>query len=155
MITYHIDTITRSPEDAHCLGKTIGNRIAAGTVIALTGELGSGKTTIVQGLARGIDVPQDYYITSPTFTLINEYPGRHPLYHVDLYRLESPDAIEDIGLYDLLWGDGIVAIEWADRLTGVSLKEHIHIHSEIQGETSRKLRLSAYGLDARNVLEGL
>ena len=155
MITHHLDITTRSPEDAHRLGKIVGTRISAGMVIALTGELGSGKTTMVQGLARGLEVPEDYYITSPTYTLINEYPGRYPLYHVDLYRLEHPDAIEDIGLYDLLWGNCVVAIEWAERLAGVCLKEHIHIHSEIQSETSRRLRLSAYGLDARNVLVGL
>jgi tRNA threonylcarbamoyladenosine biosynthesis protein TsaE len=88
MMTHHIYMTTRSPEDAHYLGKTIGRQINAGTVIALTGDLGSGKTTMVQGLARGLEVPEDYYITSPTYTLINEYPGRHSLYHVDLYRLE-------------------------------------------------------------------
>jgi tRNA threonylcarbamoyladenosine biosynthesis protein TsaE len=155
MMTHHIDITTHSPDDARTLGETIGLRVAAGAVIALTGDLGSGKTTMVQGLARGLEVPKDYYVTSPTYTFINEYPGRHPLYHVDLYRLEHPDAIEDIGLFDLLGGDGVVAIEWAERLTGVPLKEHIHIHSEILGETSRRLRLSAYGLDAQNVLEGL
>ena len=155
MITTPINLTTHSPEDAHYLGKIIGTRIAAGTVIALTGELGSGKTAMVQGLAQGLDVPKDYYVTSPTYTLINEYPGRYPLYHVDLYRLEHPDDIENIGLYDLLWGDGVVAIEWAERLAGVCLKEHIHIHSEIKSETSRKIQLSAYGLDERNVLEGL
>jgi len=77
----------------------------------LTGDLGSGKTSFVQGLARGLEVPNDYYITSPSYTLINEYPGRHPFFHVDLYRLEDPVDFEDIGLYDILDVNFVVAIE--------------------------------------------
>lgn len=147
-----LDIASRSPEETHRLGVALGSRLEAGTVIALTGELGSGKTAMVQGIARGLDVPSDYYITSPTFTLINAYPGRHTLYHADLYRLEDLDAIEETGLYDLLWGKGVVAIEWAERLEGSSLKEHIRIHLSILDDSSRQLRLSAHGKVPRRII---
>jgi len=139
----HFEMMTRSPSDARRLGKQIGVACGPGSTIALTGELGCGKTTIIQGLALGLGVPENHYITSPTFTLINEYPGRHPLYHVDLYRLADPEEIEDIGIYDLLGGEGIVAIEWADRLPGLPEQTDLHIASEILSDTGRRLKLSA------------
>jgi len=150
-----MDIVTHSPDDTHRLGSLFGAHLSRGIILGLIGELGSGKTVFIQGLAEGLGVPRDYYITSPTFTLINEYPGRHRLYHVDLYRLEDPDAIEDIGLYDLLRGDGVVAIEWADRLPGAYLDEHVRIQAEIVAEDSRRYGLSAYGRNASDVLEGL
>ena len=91
------------------LGKIIGSAVSAGTVLALTGDLGSGKTSFVQGLAEGLEVPDDYYITSPSYTLINEYPGRFFLYHVDLYRITDSIDIEDIGLYEIFDDDAVVA----------------------------------------------
>lgn len=149
------DRTTHSLTETQHLGEIIGKAAGAGTVLALTGELGSGKTAFVQGLARGLDVPEDYYITSPTYTLINEYPGRHPLFHVDLYRIEHPDGFEDIGLYDILSGDGVVAIEWADRLTGDAIPDPIHIHLEITGTDSRKISFTGYGREALTVIQGL
>jgi tRNA threonylcarbamoyladenosine biosynthesis protein TsaE len=87
-----------------------------GICLQLKGELGSGKTCFVQGLARGLGVPETYEITSPTYSLINEYAGRLPLYHVDLYRLEEQVDFESIGLDDVLAEDAVVAVEWAERL---------------------------------------
>ena len=84
-----INIETKSVADTQRLGQQIGRLINEPTTIALIGDLGSGKTAFVQGLARGLEVPSTYYITSPTFTLVNEYPGRLPLYHIDLYRLET------------------------------------------------------------------
>lgn len=137
-------TLTTSGlRETHALGQHIGASLRSGTVIALTGDLGSGKTAFVQGLARGLDVPEDYYITSPTYTLINEYPGRYPLFHIDLYRLDDPDSFEDIGLYDILHGEGVAAIEWAERLPKDALPEHIAIHLEILDDDSRKIRVTA------------
>lgn len=144
---------TNSSEDTHRLGKRIGSSLTTGIVISLTGELGSGKTTIVQGLARGLEVPENYYITSPTYTLINEYAGRYPLFHVDLYRIEGSNAFEEIGLYDILDGEGVVAIEWADKLNAIDLYEYIHISFEILTETSRKIHITAYGDKAVALLE--
>jgi len=150
-----IDVTTHSPEETRDLGEIIGRTAIGGTVIALSGELGSGKTAFVQGLARGLDVPEAYYITSPTFTLINEYPGRHTLYHIDVYRIEHPDGLEDIGFHDILFGDGVIAIEWADRLAGAAIPDPVRIHLEILGENSRRISFVAYGLQAVTVIRGL
>lgn len=117
--------------------------VTAGTVLALTGDLGSGKTSFVQGLATGLEVPDDYYITSPSYTLINEYPGRFTLFHVDLYRISNPIDIEDIGFYEILDENGIVAIEWADRIEQSFLPDPISIQFEITDDETRKIRISA------------
>ena len=90
---------THSPEETFDLGRKIGSLIDDPIVLALSGDLGSGKTVFVQGLARGLEVQPEYYITSPTFTLVNEYPGRLRLFHIDLYRLDHFGDLEDIGLH--------------------------------------------------------
>ncbi len=127
------------------LGTALGRCVPAATVITLTGDLGSGKTTLVQGLAQGLQVPDRFYVTSPSYTLINEYPGRHRLFHVDLYRLVDPAEIEDIGLRDILAGDGVVAVEWAERLPDRWLTSHLHIHIASVEADSRQITLDAYG----------
>ena len=106
----HTDSVAYTKK----LGETIGSLVKTKTVFALIGELGSGKTSFVQGLAKGLEVPDNYYITSPSFTLINEYPGRYPLFHIDLYRIEGFNDFEDIGLYDIIEANGVIAIEWAE-----------------------------------------
>jgi tRNA threonylcarbamoyladenosine biosynthesis protein TsaE len=144
--------ITHSPEETKALGQKIGQQLKPGDVIALTGELGSGKTALVQGLAAGLDVPADYYITSPTFTLINEYPGRHPFYHVDLYRIESRADMDEIGLFEIIQGQGITAIEWADRLQEHIPADNLDIHLEIIDDQTRKFFINIYGLEAINLI---
>jgi len=134
---------TRSVDETQKLGEIIGTAVSVGTVLALTGDLGSGKTAFVQGLARGLEVPDDYYITSPSYTLINEYPGRFPLFHVDLYRITDPVDIEDIGLYEILDDNGVVAIEWADRIEQELLPDSITIHFEITDDDTRKICIYA------------
>ena len=152
---YKLQTTTYSPEETKQLGEKLGQQIQTGTVIALFGDLGSGKTIFVQGLARGLSVPDSYYITSPTYTLINEYPGRHTLFHVDLYRIDNPVDFEEIGLYEILYNNGVVAIEWADRLNEDLPAEHLNIQLEISSDGSRKIYLTAYGLEAVNLLKSL
>jgi tRNA threonylcarbamoyladenosine biosynthesis protein TsaE len=144
---------TYSVKDTKELGEKIGKRLKGKIVLALTGDLGSGKTSFVQGLARGLEVPNDYYITSPSYTLINEYPGRHPLVHVDLYRLEDPVDFEDIGLYETLDDNYVVTIEWADRIRQELLPDHITIKFEISGDNSRKICMSAHGVNSSNLLK--
>lgn len=100
--------------------------LRAGTVVALHGELGSGKTCFVQGMAQGLNIHTTVH--SPTFTLINEYPGEIPLYHLDLYRLRGEEDAWDIGIDQYLPGDGITAIEWADRITRILPASTIHIN---------------------------
>ena len=142
-------------DETRTLGHDIGARLSGGVVLALTGDLGSGKTAFVQGLARGLQVPDAYYVTSPTYTLINEYPGRIPLFHVDLYRIGDTEEIEDIGLFDILQGHSVTAIEWADRLPEDALSEHIAVHFDIVQDEIREITISAYGLAAYNLIQKL
>ncbi len=155
MISRQIQITTHSLEETQALGQKIGTWLGAGAVLALTGDLGSGKTAFTQGIARGLDVPVDYYITSPTYTLINEYPGRCHLFHADLYRIENSVDFDDIGLYEIMDSDGVVVIEWADRLHENLLSEYIAIHIEMLDDESRKIRITAYGLEGVNVIEKL
>lgn len=150
-----IQFVTHSLEETQALGKRIGSLLGPGTVIALTGDLGSGKTSFVQGLAKGLGVPDDYYITSPTFTLINEYPGRHTLFHVDLYRISDPEELDQIGLFDILKSDGVVAIEWAERLCGELPQEVIAMDLTILEDDSRQIHIIAYGHNAVDLLKRL
>ena len=153
--SYATQIITRSVEDTRTLGQEVGLRLQSSTVITLTGDLGSGKTVFVQGLAKGLGVPNGYYITSPTYTLINEYPGRLRLFHVDLYRLDHVEDVKEIGIDEIINGEGVVAVEWADKLPGNLLTDHIHLQFEIVGEASRKILLFGYGLQFSILLKGL
>lgn len=153
--SFKLDNTSHSFEETQALGKKIGSLIAAPAMLALTGELGSGKTAFVQGLASGLDVPEEYYITSPTFTLINEYPGRLRLFHVDLYRLGSDSDLQEIGLYDILEGDGVVVIEWAEKLPEDLLSTYIAIGFSIVDDVTRKINLIAYGHNAVGLIKAL
>lgn len=106
--------ISQNPQQTSDIGRRVARELKAGDVLALAGDLGAGKTHFVKGLAEGLGVASD--VTSPTFTLIHEYPGeRLPLFHIDLYRLETDDEVLNIGLDDYLNSDGVTAIEWADK----------------------------------------
>jgi tRNA threonylcarbamoyladenosine biosynthesis protein TsaE len=144
-MTHPLTITTSSAEQTFQLGQIAGRLIDTGTIITLVGDLGSGKTAFVQGLARGMDVPSSYYITSPTYTLINDYPGRLPFYHVDLYRLATCADIEEIGLHDILSGPVVTAIEWADRLDDSALGNHLAIRIQITDGDIRHFFLTAYG----------
>ncbi len=143
---------TRSPEQTSALGEIMGRLVKPGTVIAMTGELGSGKTAFVRGLARGLEVPAEYSVTSPTYTLIHEYPGRCPLFHIDLYRLENNADFEDIGLYDIFREDAVIVMEWADRLYRGNLKDYLAIYLEILDDDIRSITLDPKGHSEENLL---
>jgi len=147
--------ISRSPEDTIKLGESVG-RVATGRlIIALIGDLGSGKTVFVQGLARGLAVPKEFMITSPSYTLINEYPGRVPLFHADLYRLSSAIDIESTGLFDTMVADGVVAIEWAERICEESLEEDMVIRFDIKEDDIREITLTGCGQTGMDLLREL
>lgn len=111
-----IHIISGSPERTFEIGEIIGRGLKRGDILALSGELGSGKTCFTQGLAKGLDVPAQYNVTSPTFTLLNEYPGRLKLSHLDVYRLSGAQDIEEIGYEDYFFGPGVIVIEWAEKI---------------------------------------
>lgn len=124
---------TRSPEETWELAAELADELGPGTVIALHGELGAGKTCFIQGLAAalGIDEP----ITSPTYTLIGEYEGRLPLHHIDLYRLSGPTEALGLGLEEYFDIDGITAIEWAERAEGLLPPDLLHIRISADAAT--------------------
>ena len=155
MISRQFQITTLTPDETQKLGKTIGKWIEHPLVIGLTGDLGSGKTAFVQGLAEGLEVPGDYYITSPTFTLINEYPGRLPLFHIDLYRLDGISDLEDIGLDELLYGQAVIAIEWAEKISDGLPAEHLTMTFEITDDDYRRISLIAYGHNLVNLIKTL
>lgn len=105
--------ITRSSLETQELGLRLSERLAPGQVVCLKGDLGSGKTCLTQGICRGWGVTEP--VVSPSFTLVNEYRGRRPVYHFDLYRLRTPDELEGIGYREYLEGDGLVIIEWPEN----------------------------------------
>ena len=133
------EILTASEEETSAAGERLGASLQAGAVVLLYGDLGAGKTAFVRGLARGIGAP-DEEVTSPTFTIVQEYPGRVTLYHVDLYRLEERE-VDDLGLEELVLGDGIVAIEWAERWRGRP-HDAIEVRIEDSGEDARRIRTS-------------
>jgi tRNA threonylcarbamoyladenosine biosynthesis protein TsaE len=149
----HLTTTTH--EETKRIGELLGTQLTSGMTIALIGDLGSGKTTFVQGLALGLDVPREYYVTSPTFTLVNVYPGRVPLHHVDLYRLTDRSDFESIGFTEILDNRHVVAIEWADRLGSDFLSHHLRIDFKYTPTESREICLTPYGLEPGNLLRKL
>ncbi len=107
---------TESQGETQALGKKIGKTLKRGDVIALIGDLGTGKTCLTQGIARGAGIAPDEIVSSPSYILINEYNGTVPIYHIDLYRLENSEEIAELGLSEYVEGDGICIIEWAERM---------------------------------------
>ena len=155
MVDKHILITTQSVTETQRLGQIFGAAIEQPIIMAMSGDLGSGKTAFVQGLAKGLDVSEEYYVTSPTFTLINEYPGRYPLYHVDLYRIEYLIELDDIGLDEILLTDAVIAVEWAEKLSNDALSNHLQLQFEILSESTRRIDLFACGHPAAKLLKAL
>jgi tRNA threonylcarbamoyladenosine biosynthesis protein TsaE len=138
----HVILISGNPEETFLIGMTIGENLDVSDVVALVGELGTGKTCLTQGIARGIGVPEGNRITSPSFTLINEYQGRMILYHFDLYRLTGIRDIEDMGYEDYLFGEGVSVIEWADKIKDFLPDQTLFISFKYLDENKRKILIS-------------
>jgi tRNA threonylcarbamoyladenosine biosynthesis protein TsaE len=136
MVTF----ISHSAAETEWLGEEWGRQARRGLVIALSGDLGAGKTQFVRGLARGLGITTRVH--SPTFTIVNEYRGgRLRLFHLDLYRLETPDQIRGAGIAEFFSPDGVAVIEWAERITHEEwrLTKHRRVSIEISGETERRI----------------
>jgi tRNA threonylcarbamoyladenosine biosynthesis protein TsaE len=136
--------LSHSPEESRALAARLGALLAPGDVVALNGDLGSGKTEFVHGLAQGLGISPDL-VASPSFTLVHEYPGRVPLVHLDLYRLEDlpPELLPDLEEY--LAGDRVVAVEWAKRLAPLLPGDYLEVGLEITGEDDRCLTFTGHG----------
>jgi len=133
------------------LGRKLGKAIEPGDFVALTGELGAGKTVLVKAIAEGADVPEP--ATSPTFALVNVYQGRIPLQHLDLYRLTGPAELFALGFDDLLAEPAATVCEWADKAAGALPKDRLEIALEHAGTHARKARLTATGPRGERLLK--
>lgn len=131
--------VSDSPEATTAAGERLGARLGPGDVVGLTGELGAGKTCFVQGLVRGLGVTTA--ATSPTFVLVNEYRGRLPVHHVDVYRTQSLTELLDLGLEELLAGGGVTLVEWADRCEPLLPPRTIRVHIDGVGDEPRRITI--------------
>jgi tRNA threonylcarbamoyladenosine biosynthesis protein TsaE len=146
--------LTFSVEKTVWLGRQLGIQLIDGDIIALIGDLGGGKTWFTKGVAIGLEIDPDY-IVSPTFTLVNEYKGRHQLFHIDLYRLKNKTEIMALDLEDYLSGEGVVVIEWADRWPGDLSGERIEVDLRIVDEHTRELTFSGGHPRAKEIIRAL
>jgi tRNA threonylcarbamoyladenosine biosynthesis protein TsaE len=135
--------LSKSPQETFRIGRTLAEGLEAGDVVALTGELGSGKTCLTQGIASGLGVPESYAVTSPTFTLINEYPGRQlVLYHLDVYRLTGCADLAEMGYDEYLFGGGVMVIEWAEKVLEAIPANALFVVMTYLDEHVRRMELS-------------
>lgn len=137
------ERVARSVEETQAVGEALGARLGPGAVVACVGELGAGKTCFLQGVARGLGVTTD--VTSPTFVLVNVYRGRLPVYHMDAYRTESLLEVVDLGLEEMLDGDGVTLIEWADKVRPLLPARAIVVRITGLGDEPRRIEVEEPG----------
>ena len=135
------DFRTASPDETRELGRKLSRELSPGDVVAFRGELGSGKTTMIRGIAEGIGVSEDQ-VCSPTFTLINEYGGDIPVYHIDLYRIETRAELAELGLWEIFSGEAISLVEWADRWEEELPEDSIEIEIHRTAPGERKITIT-------------
>lgn len=145
--------ICSSPDDTARAGAALARCLRPGDLLGLVGDLGAGKTLLVQGLARGLAVPPEVRVTSPTFTLVNEYHGgAMSLYHADLYRIERAAELDELGLDEICRrGDGAVCVEWSDRFPVLG-RDYLELRIDVTGASERRLSATAHGPRSRALL---
>ena len=146
--------VTRSAGETRSLGRRLGRLLGPGTVLALRGELGAGKTCFVQGLARGLGVKEEH-VVSPTFVLVREYRGRLPLYHIDLSRLSAGREVESIGLEEYLEGEGVCAVEWAEKGEGLLSPDAVRITLTVRSANTREITVEGLPSSVESALARL
>ncbi len=145
--------VSRSADETKEIGRAVGEAVTGGTIVLLIGQLGAGKTTLTQGLAAGLGVTA--YTKSPSFVLVNEYEGRLPLFHMDLYRIDDPAEAWELGLSDYLSHDGVLAVEWADRAASIFPDDRLEIRIDYIADSERRLTVAGRGAAAAWVVTQL
>ncbi len=136
------------------IGEKLAGHLKGGDILCLSGDLGSGKTTLIKGIAKGLKI-SPAKVNSPTFVLMNAYEGKLPLYHFDLYRLEKIHEISSIGYEEFLYGDGVAVIEWAERLGALTPKEYLRIKLAHKGEDQRLIKIFPAGTRYSQLVDSL
>jgi tRNA threonylcarbamoyladenosine biosynthesis protein TsaE len=147
--------VTGSDPETRRWGIKLGHLLAGGEIIGLIGELGAGKTCFVRGVAEGLEVNKNAWIRSPSFTLINEYEGRLPIYHIDLYRMGSREETEGLNLREYLYSDGVSLVEWFEHLPAEEIDEYLELRMTHAGGNRRKLNFIAHGERYERIIERL
>lgn len=138
-----INTVSESPQETQQVGMQLGKLSQPGDVFLLVGGLGAGKTCLTQGIAWGLGI--EGYAASPSFVLINQYRGRIPLYHIDLYRLDSIEEVNELGLDDYLYSNGVCVVEWAEKAWAVLPRENLTVEMSFLSDTSRSITIKPNG----------
>ena len=144
---------TASPDETRAFGRALGAALSRGGFVGFEGQLGSGKTVAIQGAAEGLGY--EGYVTSPTFVIVNEYVGRVPILHVDLYRISGAGELEDIGYREIFFVDGVALVEWADRVPELLPPDRLRVIIDIDGPDDRAFTVSAFGDGGARLLERL
>lgn len=148
-----VSILSHSVEETVGLGERLGRALFPGAFVALSGELGGGKTQFAKGVAAGLDVDPAIPITSPTFTLLNEYPGRLRFFHFDLYRLRGADDAAELGFDEYFHGAGVCLVEWAERLGDELPVERLEVTFSYVDDATRRLAFVPYGLNYEALLK--
>jgi tRNA threonylcarbamoyladenosine biosynthesis protein TsaE len=144
--------VTGSDEETRAVGEALGRRLEPGDVVCLEGPLGAGKTTLAQGLARGLGVVD--VVNSPTFTLVQEYEGRQPVFHLDVYRLSGPEEAADLAIPEMIAAGGVLLIEWPERIASLLPADRLEIRLAPDADT-RRITAVAHGPRAAALLAGI
>lgn len=141
---------SESADETRGLGEALGRLLEAGDLVALSGEMGSGKTVFAQGVALGLDVSEP--VNSPTFALVHEYAGRVPVWHLDTYRVQSRDELIDLSWQDLLAGGGVILVEWPERIRAALPPDHMDVALHYGDGDARVIEIAAHGTRPNSLL---
>jgi len=144
---------SHSTSTTHDIGRVIGSHVSPGDIVLLSGSLGAGKTTLTQGIVWGLGSSE--YARSPTFVLVNEYSADVPVYHMDLYRLDTFEEVDGLGLDDYLYGDGVCVIEWADKTPGYFPERHLLVSIRVVSDAEREFTVKSDSRDHGAIFEAL
>lgn len=150
-----LEVITDSPVETECLGKYLGALLQPGSFLALQGDLGGGKTCLTRGVVAAIAPQSAHLVSSPTYAIMNSYPGDMPVYHFDFYRLAGDDDIVELGFEEFFYGDGICVAEWSERLVEMLPDDTLTLHFNYAGDDQRVITITGSGEKAESVLEQL
>jgi tRNA threonylcarbamoyladenosine biosynthesis protein TsaE len=144
---------TRSAGETELLGEQLGKLLAPGNVVTLSGELGAGKSRLAQGVAYGLGLERAIPVTSPTFTILNEYQGRCPLHHFDFYRFLPGENLRDLGFEEQFAGAGVCLVEWPERLAGELSPDYLEIRMQVKDDEHREITVTPHGAGYEQIVD--